>query len=106
MPWPLEKSSVTRLKKVSRSRKWLIAVPRRCCALLRGMRRRGNLGRCLKGEPGGPGSWNLLSGLRCECAAAFDGVEQSRLAGVEDPRDPEADRVEGDEAVQRRLRAA
>src|SRR5689334_18793594 len=88
MPWPFENGSSLRVKKVRRSRKWLI-LPIPCTwwvFLFRGLRRRR---RC--------------SGRQ---TPALDLVEQATAPGVEAPCDREADHVEQREAPQGRPGAA
>src|SRR5262245_56415884 len=74
MPWPSEKSPTTRLKKVRRSRKWLMVSLR---------------WRCRRGE------WRA----RCR-RAALDVVEQAAATRVESPGDDHAAHIEGEEAPQ------
>src|SRR5262245_59679538 len=83
MPWPSENGSPARLKKVSRSRKWLIVgVPSSCGSRLSRRRLRGG------GRP------------------ALDVVEQTTAARVESPGDQQAAHVEDEEGPKRGLHAA
>src|SRR5262245_26715893 len=83
MPWPSENGSPARLKKVKRSRKWLIV---RIPSLCRPCRDRGR----------------HRSGGR----PALDVVEQTAAARVETPGDQQAAHVEDEEGPKRGLHAA
>src|SRR5262249_29213044 len=83
MPWPSENGSPARLKKVNRSRKWLIAGLPSLCRPCRDRRRHRGGGR-----------------------PALDVVEQTAAAGVEAPGDQQATHVEDEEGPKRGLHAA